>query len=55
MLKAASLSMKMDIPKSIAAFAPAVVAAPAFAAVDVSRKYFFHLDICCKSAFLCSH
>ena len=37
MMKASALSMKMDLSKA-AAFAPAVVAAPAFASTDVSRR-----------------
>ena len=31
MLKAGALSMKMDFPQTLAALAPAVVAAPAYA------------------------
>ena len=31
MIKATSLSMKMDVPQKLAALAPAMLAAPAFA------------------------
>jgi hypothetical protein len=31
--------MKMDIPKAVAALTPAIVASPAFAAVDVRKTY----------------
>lgn len=34
MLKAGAMSMKMDIPKAIAAMAPAAMSLPAFAATD---------------------
>jgi hypothetical protein len=36
MLKASAMQMNMQLPKAIAAMAPALVAAPAFAASDVS-------------------
>ncbi|KAJ1438595.1 hypothetical protein B484DRAFT_444450 [Ochromonadaceae sp. CCMP2298] len=35
MLKAGALSMKMEMPKSLAAMAPALIALPAFASTDV--------------------
>ena len=34
MLKATSMAMKFDLPKTIASISPAVIAAPAFAASD---------------------
>jgi len=34
MIKAGALSMKMDIPKAVAAMAPAAMSLPAFAATD---------------------
>ena len=34
MIKAGAMSMKMDLPKAIAAMAPAMVAGPAFASMD---------------------
>lgn len=42
MVKASSLSMKMDIPKIIASIAPMAVAAPAFASVDVRKNLLQH-------------
>lgn len=35
LLKATSMSMKMDMPKIIASLSPALLAAPALATVDV--------------------
>ena len=34
MIKAGAMSMKLDLPKAIAAMAPAMVAGPAFASMD---------------------
>jgi len=38
LLKAGELSMKMDIPKTLAAMAPAAIAMPAFAQVDAIQS-----------------
>lgn len=37
MIKAGSMTMKMEFPKALYGLAPALISAPAFASVDVSK------------------
>jgi hypothetical protein len=37
MIKAGSMTMKMEFPKALYGLAPALISAPAFASVDVSE------------------
>ena len=39
MIRASAISMKMEFPNVVAALAPMVAAAPAFATTDVSETY----------------
>jgi hypothetical protein len=37
MIRATSMSMKMEFPKALYGLAPALISTPAFASVDVSK------------------
>ena len=45
MIKAGAMSMKMDLPKAIAAMAPAMVAGPAFASMDALSTMPLSLEV----------
>lgn len=45
MIKASSLSMKMELPKALYGLGPALIASPAFASVDVSSFLSTYLSL----------